>query len=486
MDAVLNGGLPENRVTLVTGGPGVGKSTLAMQYLQEGIRQGEDCLFVSTEQTEEELRTSFAPFDFDLEHPNLTVTSIHGVPSNTLLDDDAELALETLGGGPPVDGPFVPPFDKDSIQDHLAEFAPADRVVLDSVSGLATLSDDPKEFQRTVLDLIRTFTDDFEATTVFTAEGAEDAGDGLSDLLQFTTHGVIRLQWDDVHGTPRRFFQVEKMRGVDHDPNRYELTFSDAGIDLAPVKQTTNVGFPTDATIPTQIEGLDDLSGGLVRGHSVLLEYDGYALTDPLVARFMHAALTSGMCVWLITSPILGPDRLEALFPDSRDVEDLLDANRLFVLDVFSAWTDLHDHRNVFSPPDGVLGGLFRRSSSLSLYLEKQMAKKIDERRDRPMLGTAYTEALLRWLDPTSVKESYYWSREQLADDHDTGLFIHNPATMPEDLAEFFHSDAVQAFETTIEDNGIQYLRLNKSPVGRPGSAGVVDYDGDGFIVRES
>ncbi|MFC7177312.1 RAD55 family ATPase [Halosegnis marinus] len=63
-----------------SGGPGTGKTTFAMQFLQEGIATGERCLFVSTEQTREELRDSFAGYEFDLDHELLGVTTLHPSP----------------------------------------------------------------------------------------------------------------------------------------------------------------------------------------------------------------------------------------------------------------------------------------------------------------------------------------------------------------------------------------------------------------------
>ena len=73
LDQMLLGGFPKQRAILLSGGPGVGKSTLAMQFLQAGLENGEECLYVSTEQTTEELRSSFAPFEFDLHDENLTI-----------------------------------------------------------------------------------------------------------------------------------------------------------------------------------------------------------------------------------------------------------------------------------------------------------------------------------------------------------------------------------------------------------------------------
>lgn len=58
LDQLLRGGLPEQRSTLVTGAPGTGKSTLGIQFLQTGVEHGESGLYISTEQTIEELQDS--------------------------------------------------------------------------------------------------------------------------------------------------------------------------------------------------------------------------------------------------------------------------------------------------------------------------------------------------------------------------------------------------------------------------------------------
>ena len=171
--------------------------------------------------------------------------------------------------------------------------------------------------------------------------------------------------------------------------------------------------------------------------------------------------------------------------PHDWDFEELLDENALFVLDGFGAWKAYHDHRNVFYAPKGLIGNLFRRNTSVSIYMMKRIARQVESRRiPGPQLGLVYTEAFLRWLEPSEVKEVYYWAREDLARPHDTGFWVHNPNAMDPKLAEFFHSDAVQVFETSMADNGIQYLRMSKSPIGRPGQSAVIDFDEDGIVIK--
>ena len=489
LDTMLGGGLPEQRAVLVTGGPGVGKSTLAMQFLQEGLEQDERGLYISTEQTADELRTSFAPFDFDLDHPDLTITSLHASPSTTLEESQSGLALQSLQGDGSIDGPYAYPFESEYIVEFLEQFAPSDRVVLDSTSGLSAISDNQEVFRRTVLDLVRLFTDQYEATTVLTAEEAGASQDGstvggASQLLQFTANGVVRLHWDRIRGSRRRYLEVMKMRGIDHDTRRFELDFDSRGVFLTPVQRTSASGIDPEAVISTGSQGLDELSGGFVRGHSVLLESDGRALVDHVVASIMSSAFEEGMSVWFFPSPIMKPGRIEDLMHNAWTMEELLDDGVLSVLDGFGAWKDLHDHEGVFSAPSGILGNLFRRSSTVRTYLMQKMAEQVDARRgDTPHMGVVYTEAFLRWLEPDQVKEVYYWAREKLADEFDTGFFIHNPTTMEEQLAEFFHSDAVQVFEATMDDDGIQRIHLTKSPIGKPGQSAVLDYREDGVTL---
>lgn len=484
LDRIIDGGIPENRSILVSGGPGVGKSTLAMQFLQQGLDDGERCLYVSTEQTSDELHSSFETFDFDLDHPNLTVAHIHARSGRTIEFGEHELVMQTGDDADVLGEGYAAPFETQYIEEYLNQFAPCDRVVFDSTSSLAGIKDDPHFFQRAILDLVRLFTDEFGATSMFTAEALGPADDGAnpsltpSTVLEFSTHGVIRIRRRTVAGNVRRYLQVVKMRGVDHDSREYEVGIDDDGIYLTPQNRMFDFGMESEDVISTGIPGLDNLAGGLVKGSGVLFEHDGRAFVDGIVVGMAASAFANDMGLWLVPSPSLTTARFQSMLPDDRwDIQSLLDSDRLFVLDSFNSWSAYADHPNVYTvSSSGILSGLLSKSKTMSMRFVKYVLNDITSRRDRSVLALAYTEAFLRWFDAPQVRELYYWGRENASFAEDIVVYIHNPATMNTNLAEFFVYDAQQMFRTWKHENGIQYVQAEKSLSGNANTLGVVDY----------
>lgn len=216
LDKMLRGGFPAQSSILVTGGPGVGKSTFGMQYLQHGLSKDERCLYVSTEQTKEEITTAFQDFSFEADNPNLQFTTIHAQSKESGSSGEREFVLSTIEGDEKIGPGYSVPFENEFIIEALREHKPVDRVVFDSVSGLAVLDENTFYVRRAVLDLIRMFSDEFEATTIFTAEQISADGAGIeapNEVLEFATHGVIELWRERVKGKERRFLKIKKMRG---------------------------------------------------------------------------------------------------------------------------------------------------------------------------------------------------------------------------------------------------------------------------------
>ncbi|MFB6147086.1 MAG: RAD55 family ATPase [Halobacteriaceae archaeon] len=469
LDGMLRGGIPANRAVLVTGGPGTGKSTLAMQFLQAGLDRGETGLYVSTEQAIEELRDSFRPFAFDTDHENLAYASVHASPGRTIESDERELTLRTLGDDGEILGEaFNPPFTGEYVMEHLERYAPRDRVVFDSVSGLSAITEHGEQYRRTVLDLIRQFTDDFDATTLFTAE--EHGGDG-SSILRFTTHGVIELRRERVEGDPHNYLEVLKMRGVDHDRRTVETEFTDDGLRVGPKRRSQPPALKDHSHRPIGIDGLDALcGGGLVQGTGVVLQHDGRANLHALFSALLADAVEADHVVTLVPTIGLRQGRVESLLDGhGHDLRDLLSDGRLQVVDVIGAW----DQRL-----DGVFGPRETAAEFTNLLAD------LDDRVDGPRFSIVNGDALSHVLGPDGAREMRYFQESRLLDPADSLLYVLNPAVVEDGVAAFHRDVAEQVLDTRIRDSGLQYVTLRKSPCGFVGSTSLVEYVDEPPYIR--
>ncbi|MEE6210054.1 ATPase domain-containing protein [Salarchaeum sp. III] len=465
LDRALNGGLPENRAYLVTGGPGTGKSTLAMNFLQAGLERGERCLYISTEQSPQGLREAFEEFSFEMHHENLTITSVHATPGDPLDGEQGELTLETLGEDAVVGAEFDPPFSATHVERHLERFAPADRVVFDSLSGVRLVASSDGEFHRATLDLIRLFSEAFDATSIFTAERVDDADGTVPDYhpSEFKFHGVFRVWRDDTAGEYHRFIEIPKMRGVDHDLRRYELHLANGTIRVVPRNRSLPPEFAGRGQLSTGVDGLDDLlGGGLLRETTSLVTHDGNAGVHALVVSVVVEALANGATVTLVPAVNTSLDHLRHLVADRiGDLDDLFDENRLFVVDAVES--DEERHRNVFS-----LGKTFSA---------EDVFREIDERRgERANVTVVNTATVVQSLGEERARELRYWRESTLHGPDDHTMYVHDPATMPDELAAFYREGAWQIARTWLDGTGLQYIKLEKSPGGALGSTRLVEY----------
>lgn len=475
LDTILNGGYPEKRTILLTGTPGTGKSTLGMQFLQEGIENGDECLFISTEQTFDEIRDSFEPFDFDLDHENLTMTSLHAAPGRTFESEEGELVIETFEEGEMFGEGFSAPFTSRRVTEVLERFGPCDRVVLDSVSGLEPMAEDTDTFRRGVLDLIQLFSEEFEATSVFTAEhvgkGSQQSVEGVAseNLVQYNVHGVIRVWREQVRGDYHRFLDVMKMRGIDHDTRKFEIEFTDTGIEIVPRRRVLAEEFVSQTHCSTGIPGLDKLAGGgVIEGSGALLKHDGNANIDALIASMLAQGLKQGMGVTLMPTVDMSRDRLGEMLHAQLDGEigtigDLLTNDRLFVLDAAGSWQSESDE------------------SVYNLQHEDAGIKYLLQRIDDQLTGDNHmtllnTEAKVHANGVEAARSVRYWMEANFIESGDVLIDVHNPEVMEKSLAKFHADAATQIFETWLEDSGLQYIRLQKSPTGQVGSNRLVEY----------
>jgi circadian clock protein KaiC len=190
LDSVLRGGVPEAHTTIVYGGPGTGKTILALQYLAAGG----DGLYVGFEERERELRRNATALGIDLSDVRILDLSPNG---EQFFADDSYTVFPTEE----VDGEDL----LDRIASEL-ETSDVDRLVVDPLSELRALLPDDFQFRRKISSLFNALTDR-GVTTVCTAQPPADP-DGDDDL-QFLGNTVVELR----RTTEQRTLEVTKYRG---------------------------------------------------------------------------------------------------------------------------------------------------------------------------------------------------------------------------------------------------------------------------------
>lgn len=458
LDEILDGGFPAKRAVLATGGPGTGKSTLAMQFLQAGLRNDERCLYISTEQTTDEIRDSFASFDFELDREGLTVTTLHTKPGQTFKGDD-ELTLQTLTGDEIHEGIPVS-FTNENIEKYLKRFGPADRVVLDSITALRPVVSDRRLFSRLTLDLIRLFTTTFDATTLFTAEREFEESTGL----RYKTHGTIRMGREENGSEDHFYLKVEKMRGVAHDRREYEYEFTPQGVRVIP-RLPPVAGEENDVELlETGVPGLDELcGGGLPKGGLNILKTDGRATIRAILTAMQTRAFTEDYAVAVVLPIELSADRLCAIVErEMGTVDSLLDDDRLFILDMIGEHDPIHENHIVFQNEE--------------INFRKCVQQIYNRKGNRPLLGVIHAHSILETVDPDDLQRVRTRTQTNFVGSDDISLYVINPSLVTDTFTAYLEDSSRQVLSTFLDDRGLQYVELQKSPRGYLGSRRLVEY----------
>lgn len=257
LDEVLAGGFPANRLYLLQGTPGVGKTTLALQFLLAGHDRGERGLYITLSETRDELAAVAESHGWDLsKFEMLELSAIEEVLSesreNTFFHpSELELTKTTQ-----------------ILLDHVERIQPR-RVVLDSLSEFRLLAENPLRYRRQMLRLKQFFAG--RKTTVLLLD--DQTGEGSDLHIQSISHGVITLHRLTIaYGVERRQLKVEKLRGVKFREGAHDYRIERGGIEVYPrlVASEHKTKF-ADEPVSSGIEGFDKImGGGLDRGTSNL------------------------------------------------------------------------------------------------------------------------------------------------------------------------------------------------------------------------
>jgi circadian clock protein KaiC len=257
LDGVLGGGLTANRLYLIEGTPGTGKTTMALQFLMHGAAQGEPGLYITLSETAAELREVAASHGWSLE----------GIEIFELISEDG---LEPEG-----EQSILHPSEVElgettqRIIDKVVAAHPS-RVVFDSLSELRLLAQSALRYRRQILALKYFFATRKCTVLMLDVRTTEPGDPNLHSLV----HGVIQLEQTSLeYGPERRRLRVVKMRGIKFCGGLHDFDLNTGGIRVYPrlIASEHERSFEQE-WIPTGSEQLDRLlGGGLLRGCNTLL-----------------------------------------------------------------------------------------------------------------------------------------------------------------------------------------------------------------------
>lgn len=260
LDDILSGGIPKGHLYLLEGDPGTGKTTVALQFLLDGIRHGERCMYVTLSESKHELEEAAHSHGWDLS----PITIAEMIPTDEDLTPEAQYTV------------FHPSEVElaDTIKAIVeqVEAVNPDRVVFDSLSEFRMLARDPLKYRRQILALKRHFAG--RNCTVLLLDDRTTDG-GANDLqLQSIAHGVLRLEtMERDFGIKRRRLEVHKLRASRFREGYHDYSIRTGGVAVYPrlIAAEHKPGFQSNQ-VPSGLRELDQLlGGGIHTGTSTLL-----------------------------------------------------------------------------------------------------------------------------------------------------------------------------------------------------------------------
>ena len=319
LDDILEGGIARNRLHLLEGTPGTGKTTIALQFLLAGASVGETGLYVSLAETEEELREGAASHGWRIDE---RVSICELVRPESVLDPDQHQSLlysSDLELGETVE----------RMLEAIEKYKPQ-RIVIDSLSEIRLLAQSSLRYRRQILALKHYFAR-HKSTVITLDDLTTESTDGAVHSI---AHSVIHLdQLAPTYGAERRRLRVTKCRGQSFRGGYHDFTIATRGVQVFPrlVAAEHRHAFAGTA-IKSGIAELDSLlGGGLTAGSSTLIIGPAGTGKSLLSLQFLASSVKRGERAGLFVFD----EELGLLFSRAKslgiDIEAMSKDGKLFV-----------------------------------------------------------------------------------------------------------------------------------------------------------
>ena len=280
VDIALHGGLPGGRVTLVSGGPGTGKSLLGLEFLYRSALEGHPGLFISFEETGASIRENVSSFGWDF-------ASLEREGKLFIIEGNID-SVTAFSGQFNLKGLLA-------IIEGKAREMNAERIVIDALDVLLDVFNDPfKEKQQTLV--LKEWLIKHSMTAVLTSKSQKSATmRPAPDYLDFMADCVIYLdqRLQDQVNTKR--FQILKYRGSSYDTNEIPFLIAKCGMFLFSVSDIRLQYEVSTSRVTSGSPSLDKiLGGGFRKGSSILISGETGTGKTSIATTFAHAACQNG------------------------------------------------------------------------------------------------------------------------------------------------------------------------------------------------